>query len=540
MMPQRPVLALWGEPDDVAAVLRSVGVGWDACRTRQELHTVSAGPSPRAPRGAREPATSWHAGAAGAATAAGDGLAEWYSGRAEVFDIAAAQEAPRLAVLEDAGQPVSPLREAGPPGARVQPRGDCALRELRPERSPGRSVLERAASGQAVPAAGRQQHTAQRGSRLGEQDAPTGSHLATPGGGARGDCHYGATATAAAAGGPTGTRRGRPRALSSPPSADRPAGGRSCWDQPRNLEVARGDSAAGRPTVAAFGVASGDPREARAATAGEHPRAGGAPGRAQAALGPATQQQQQQQQQLQWDLLEPHAAQEAPEGAADGEDEEAAAASEPPVERTPREVSGHGSAEAGGQAGPATTEAVSAASGPLRDCAQATAGGTPAPCATPPGCAPCRPQPLSEASTAASTCATPLVADLPRPPELPGMGSLAWSGRPAGRWADTNDSEGEETTDGLLDNSPAAAELKAIDYEQLHLRNQLFDVSSAWLRRGDWEVAKLAAMPLGMPCRGPRRKLVRRIEQRWLTLSYSQFAAISQSMIDVEQRRRSI
>ena len=64
----------------------------------------------------------------------------------------------------------------------------------------------------------------------------------------------------------------------------------------------------------------------------------------------------------------------------------------------------------------------------------------------------------------------------------------------------------------------------------------LFLTTSRWLRQGTWQQAKLAAIPLGVSCRGPRRKVVRRVEQEMLGLSATRLYAHADAILKIERQ----
>ena len=119
--------------------------------------------------------------------------------------------------------------------------------------------------------------------------------------------------------------------------------------------------------------------------------------------------------------------------------------------------------------------------------------------------------------------------ELPFPPPLPG-----------GAWADHYfEPESEHTgtpgaAAGACDQEPDGAPVLAAEerYDHIGFVLGLEEV----LKQGGWDKVRLAAMPVGISMKGPRRKVVKRIVQAWLCLPPGRLRSIAHSMAAMEQR----
>ena len=115
---------------------------------------------------------------------------------------------------------------------------------------------------------------------------------------------------------------------------------------------------------------------------------------------------------------------------------------------------------------------------------------------------------------------------MPRPPEqLPEWAQLP----PGGRWADA-----ESASEPGAAAAPARP-VECAEAEYFDIIGLILGVEKV-LKNGGWPAVRIAAMPLGISMRAPRRKVVKRIVQRWLGLQPERLRRLALSVARMESR----
>ncbi len=119
--------------------------------------------------------------------------------------------------------------------------------------------------------------------------------------------------------------------------------------------------------------------------------------------------------------------------------------------------------------------------------------------------------------------APPATPELPRPPE-PAVGA----------WADYQ-YEDEYEVEHMHEHVHVTVLPGGAPYDQIGLILE-FEAS---MKHGSWDKIRLAANPVGVSMRGPKKKVIKRIVQAWLALSPDRFKGIVASMVEMERRMES-